>query len=52
MMPLHIFNKSEFPLMSILKLFVDIFVSFIGSEVIIIALSNENILVLDLYMVI
>ena len=45
---LHIFNGSEIPLISILKLFVDTFVSFLKREVIIIFLCIENIVVLDL----
>ena len=45
---LHISNGTEIALMSILKLFLDIFVSFLKREVIIISLLSENILVLDL----
>ena len=44
---LHISNGSEIQLMSILKLFVDTFVSFLKREVIIISLLIENIVVLD-----
>ena len=44
----NISNRPEIPLMSILKLFFDTFVSFLRREVIIISLSNEDILVLDL----
>ena len=39
---------SEIPLMSILKLFVDTFVSFLKGEVIIISLWIENVVDLDL----
>ena len=42
---MHIFNRSEIHLMSILKLFIDIFVSFVKREVIIISLWTENIMV-------
>ena len=45
---LHISNGSEIPYMSILKSFVDTFVSFMKKEVIIISLWIENIVVLDL----
>ena len=45
---LHISNGSEIAFMSILKLFVDTFVSFLKREVIIISLRIENIVVLDL----
>ena len=45
---LHISNGSEIPLMSILKLFVDTFVSLLKRQVIIISISIENINVLDL----
>ena len=47
---LHISNQSEILLMFILKLFLDIFVSFLKREVIITFLWNENIAILDLYM--
>ena len=45
---MHIFNRPEIHLMSILKLFVEIFVSFLKREVIIISLRIENIMVSDL----
>ena len=48
---LHISNGLEIPLMSILKLFVHTFVSFMKREVIIISLWIENIVLLDLWMV-
>ena len=44
----HISNGSEILLKSILKLFVDTFVSFLKREVIFISPLNENIVVLDL----
>ena len=44
----NISNRPEIPLMSILKLLFYTFVSFLKREVIIISLSNEDILVLDL----
>ena len=47
MLCLHIPNGSEIPFMSILKLFVDTFVSFLKREVINISLV-EIIVVLDL----
>ena len=45
---LHFSNRSDIPLMSTLKLFVDTFVSFLTREVIIISFWMENIVVLDL----
>ena len=45
---LHVCNRPEIPLMSDLKLFVDTFVSLLKREAIIISLSNENTVVLDL----
>ena len=48
----HISNVSDIPLMSILKLFVDTFVSFLKREVIIFPLWTENIVVLDSQMII
>ena len=45
---LHISNGTEIPLMSILKLFIDTFVSFLKREVIIISLWIENMVILDL----
>ena len=45
---LHISNRSEIPLMSTLKLFVDTFVNFVKREIIIIFLWIENIVDLDL----
>ena len=45
---LHISNRSEIPLMCILKLFIDTFVSFLRSEVIIMSLCIENTVLLDL----
>ena len=45
-MILHISNRPEISLLSILKSFVDTFVSFLKREVIIISLCNENIVVL------
>ena len=45
---LNISNWPEIPLMSILKLFLDPFVSVLKWEVIIFSLLNENIVVLDL----
>ena len=44
----HFSNGSEIPLMSILKLFMDIFVSVLKREVIITSPWIENIEVLDL----
>ena len=49
---LHISNGSEIPLMSVLKLLVDTFVSFLEREVIIISLRIENMGNLDLSMII
>ena len=45
---LHISNGSEIPLMSILKLFFDTFVSVQKRKKIIISLWIENVVVLDL----
>ena len=45
---LHISYRPEIRLMSILRLFLDTFVSFLRREVIIISISNENIMVLEL----
>ena len=45
---LHISNGLESQLMSILKLFVDTFVSFLERDVIIISLWIENIVVFNL----
>ena len=44
-------NRTDIPLMSILKYFF-IFVNFLKRDVIILSLWNENIVVLDLYMII
>ena len=45
---LLISNGSKIPLMSILKLFVDTFVTFPNRQVISISLGTKNIVVLDL----
>ena len=49
---LHISNRPEIPLMSVLNFFIDIFVSFLKREVISISVCNENRVVLDLQMII